>query len=72
MSKKRGTDRPISTTEVTKDLFSNVWKEHVDEVRTMAGKLQSEKLFSVTHKRKSGPIGQSKNPVRLSLFGSDE
>gem|GEM_PF-2502291 len=72
MSKKRINDRPISPTEMTKDLFSNVWKEHVDEVRMMAGKLQSEKLFSVTQKRKAGPIDQAKGPIRLSLFGSDE
>ncbi len=72
MKKNRGQQDPVSPTEVTKNLFTDVWKDHVDEVRTMAGELQSEKLASITRKAKAVVLRQTKNPGRLSLLKSDD
>ncbi|MEQ8523633.1 DUF3253 domain-containing protein [Gracilimonas sp.] len=74
MKKKRGRGESVSPTEVTKDLFTDIWKDHVDEVRTMAGELQSEKLASLKRKAKSVSevLNKAKGPARLSLFKSNE
>lgn len=66
-TKKRGPEKSVCPSEVAKDLFSDVWKDHVDEVRTMAGKLQSEKLISITQKGKEVRLDQAKGPIRLTV-----
>lgn len=72
MKKSRGQEDPVSPTEVTKNLFTDVWKDHVDEVRTMAGELQSEKLASITRKAKAVVLSQTNKSTRLSLIKSDD
>lgn len=74
MKKKRGKDESVSPTEVTKDLFTDIWKDHVDEVRTMAGELQSEKLASLKRKAKSVSVvlKNPKAPARLSLVKGND
>lgn len=72
MKRNRGQDDSVSPTEVTKNLFTDVWKDHVDEVRTMAGELQSEKLASITRKAKAVVLNQTKKSARLSLVKSDD
>jgi hypothetical protein len=72
MKRKDRQSESISPTEVTKNLFTDVWKDHVDEVRTMAGELQSEKLASITQKGSSISIDRARGPIRLSLYGRDE
>lgn len=61
-----GTD-PVSPSEVTRDLFSDVWKENVDEVRTTVGELQSEKLVSVTRRDNDIRLDEAKGkgPIRF-------
>ncbi len=72
MNKRKNRDESISPTKATKDLFTDVWQVHVDEVRSMAGELQSEKLASFTRKAKAVVLNQAKEPIRLSLFKSDD
>lgn len=72
MNKRRNRDESISPAKATKDLFADVWKVHVDEVRNMAGELQSEKLASFTRRAKAVVLNQAKEPVRLSLLKSDD
>ena len=72
MKRKSKGGASISPTEATKNLFADVWKDHVDEVRTMAGELQSEKLVSITRKAKAVSLDRVKNPIPLSLFTGNE
>ncbi|WP_421773888.1 DUF3253 domain-containing protein [Gracilimonas sp.] len=72
MKKNRGQNDSVSPTEVTKNLFTDVWKDHVDEVRTMAGELQSEKLVSISRKAKAVVLRQTNKAGRLSLLKSDD
>ena len=72
MSNKRGRDESVSPAEVTKDLFTDIWKNHVDEVRTMAGNLQSEKLMSMTQKGKKICLNHTRGPIRLSIVNNDK
>ncbi|SMO93034.1 DUF3253 domain-containing protein [Gracilimonas mengyeensis] len=66
-TKKRGPEKSVCPSEVTKDLFSDVWKDHVDDVRTAAGELQSERLISITQKGKEIKLDKAKGPIRLSI-----
>ncbi len=61
-------EKPISSSEVTRDLFSNIWKEHLDEVRTMAGEIQSEKLASIKKHGKKILLKDTEKSVQLSLL----
>lgn len=67
-TKKRVLEKSISPSEVTKDLFSDVWKDHVDEVRTVAGEMQSERLISITQGGNEVPKKKAKGPIRLKLY----
>ncbi|MBD3616518.1 MAG: DUF3253 domain-containing protein [Gracilimonas sp.] len=71
-TKQRSPEKSVSPSEVARDLFSNIWKDHLDEVRTMAGELQSEHLISVSQKSKDVRIDEAKGPIRLSLMKSDK
>jgi hypothetical protein len=68
LGRKKKDEKPVSSSEVTRDLFSTVWKEHLDEVRTMAGELQSEKLASIKKHGKKILLKDTKKRVRLSLL----
>jgi hypothetical protein len=72
MTKTKKSDKSVSPTEVTKNLFADVWKDHVDEVRTMAGELQSEKLTNITKKGKALVLNKVKHPIQLSLLKRNE
>ena len=71
-TKKREGDRSVSSTEVTKNLFTDIWKNHVDEVRTMAGELQSEKLFSLKQAAKKSLPKKAGKSIQLTLIHSDK
>lgn len=73
-TKQRSPEKSVSPSpsEVARDLFSNIWKDHLDEVRTMAGELQSEHLISVSQQSKDVRIDEAKGPIRLSLMKSDK
>jgi len=71
-TKKRGPEKSVSPSEVTKDLFTDVWKDHVDEVRTIAGEMQSERLISITQEGKEIPLGKAKGPVRLTVHKKND
>lgn len=71
-TKQRSSEKPVSPSQVAHDLFSNIWKDHLDEVRTMAGELQSEHLISVTQQNKDVRIDEAKGPIRLSLIKPDK
>ena len=58
--------------EVTRDLFTDVWRDHLDEVKSVAGKLQNEKMIRVTQNGEDVNIDKAKGPIRLSLYSSDE
>ncbi len=64
---KREADNKVTPSEVARDLFSGVWKEHLDEVRTMAGELQSEKLLKITRKGSDIRIDEARGPINLSM-----
>lgn len=65
-TRKRGSQKSVCPSEVTKDLFSDVWRDHVDEVRTVAGELQNQKLIRVTQGGKDVRIDDAKGPIRFS------
>lgn len=71
-TKKRGPDKSISPSEVTKDLFTDVWKDHVDEVRTVAGKMERERLIRITKDGENVSLKDTKDPVRLTLYRPDD
>ena len=67
-TKKRGPEKSVCPSEVTKDLFSDIWRDHVDEVRTIAGEMQSEQLISITQDGKEVPLKKAKGPLRLKVY----
>lgn len=71
-TKKRGPDKSVCPSEVTRDLFSDVWRDHLDEVKDVAGKMQNEKMIRITQKGKDVPIDKAKGPIRLSLYNDEE
>jgi hypothetical protein len=46
-ARMKGPEHPVSTSEVARDLFSGVWKNHLDNVRTSAGEFQKEHLTTL-------------------------
>lgn len=46
-ARRKGQEHPVSTSEVARDLFSGVWKNHLDNVRTTAGEFQKEQLTTL-------------------------
>lgn len=72
LTKKRGTGKSVSPSQVARDLFSDIWKDHLDEVRSMAGELQSERLISVTQNGKSVDPNKVKGPIEMTLLKHDE
>jgi hypothetical protein len=71
-TKKRGPERFVSTSEVTRDLFSDVWKNHLDDVKNVAGELQNEKLIKITQNGQELRIDEAKGPIRLSILKPDQ
>jgi hypothetical protein len=71
-TKKRGPQKSVCPTEVTRDLFSDVWRDHLDEVKGVAGKMQNEKMIRVTQEMKDVSIDNAKGPIRLSLYNNNE
>ncbi|MFP8487614.1 DUF3253 domain-containing protein [Gracilimonas sp. Q87] len=71
-TKKRGSKKSVCPSEVTRDLFSDVWRDHLDEVKDVAGKMQNENMIRITQNGKDITIDKAKGPVRLSLHDSDE
>lgn len=70
--KMRGHQKPVSTSEVTKDLFSDIWRDHVDEVQTITRKMQ---IKTKNRNPKNAPdlsIDNTKRPRPISLHKSDE
>lgn len=68
LTKDRGEDKSICPSEVARDLFSDVWEDHMDEVRSMAGELQALGKIKVLQKGRPVNIDQAKGPIRLSLL----
>lgn len=71
-TKKRGPKKSVCPSEVTRDLFTDVWRNHLDEVKTVAGKMQNEKMIRVTQNGKDINIDKAKGPIRLSIYNKDE
>lgn len=71
-SKKRAYDKSLSASEVTKDLFTDVWKNYVDDVRTVAGELQNSKLVRMAKHQKEMHLDNKKRSVRISLVDSNK
>lgn len=67
-TKKRGPESSVCPSEVTRDLFSDVWKNHLDDVKHVAGELQSEKLIKITQDGRDVRIDEAKGPIRLSIL----
>lgn len=61
-TKKRLPDSPVSTSEITRDLFSDVWKNHLDEVKSKASDFKNRKI-SKDH---------TKSSIGLTLLKSSE
>ncbi|WP_020402682.1 DUF3253 domain-containing protein [Gracilimonas tropica] len=71
-TRQRGPEKSVCPSEVTKDLFSDVWRDHVDDVRTVAGELQSENLIKITQRGKEVRLDEAKGPIRLSVFSKSD
>ncbi|MAO63843.1 MAG: hypothetical protein CL666_02465 [Balneola sp.] len=71
-SKKHRSQEQISPTEVTKNLFTDVWRDHVDGVRKVAGELQNARLVKITKGGKKIALDDSGNSLRLSSFTNDD
>lgn len=70
-TKKKGPDRSICPSEVTRDLFTDVWKNHLDDVKHVAGELQNENLIKVTQNGRDIRIDEASGPIRLSILNQD-
>lgn len=71
-TKKRGPESSVCPSEVTRDLFSDVWRNHLDDVKNVAGELQNEKLIKITQKGRDVRIDEAKGPIRLSILKHDQ
>ncbi len=71
-TKQRRSERSIPSSEVTRDLFSDVWRDHLDNVKAMTGKFQNKKLIKTSQKEDDIRIDEAKGPIRLSIFKKDE
>ncbi len=65
---KKHREASVSPTEATKNLFSDIWKVHVDEVRSMAGELQSEQLVGLSSGKKELTLPKPQKHVRLTTI----
>lgn len=72
LSRKGNDEESVNTSDVTGNLFSDVWKEHVDGVRTSIGDLQSEKLFKISRNENPVRIDEGKGPIKMSLIKSEK
>ncbi|MTI87110.1 MAG: DUF3253 domain-containing protein [Balneolaceae bacterium] len=72
LTKSRGAGKSVSPSEVARDLFSNVWEEHLDEVRGMAGELQAKGKIRIIQQGKPINIDRAKGPIRLSAVDDDQ
>jgi hypothetical protein len=71
-TKKRGPEKSVCPSEVTRDLFMDVWRDHLDDVKGVAKKMQNEKMIRITQDGKDISIDKAKGPIRLSLYDKDE
>ncbi len=71
-TKSRGPKKSVCPSEVTRDLFSDVWRDHLDEVKDVAVGMQKNKLIRITQNGEDITIDKARGPIRLSLYTSDE
>lgn len=71
LTKKKGPAKSVSPSQVARDLFADVWRDHLDEVRNMAGELQSEKMISITQDGKPVDIKKTQGPIELTILKDD-
>lgn len=64
-------DKSISSSETARNLFSGIWKNHLDKVRTTAGELQSEHLHKLAQIGKNFRLDENKGPIGLTLLKKD-
>lgn len=50
----------------------DVWRDHLDDVKDVAGKMQNEKMIRITQNGKDISIDKAKGPIRLSLYDNEE
>lgn len=50
----------------------DVWRDHLDEVKDVAGKMQNERMIRITQNGKDISIDKAKGPIRLSLYDNEE
>lgn len=66
LTRSRGSKSSVCPSDVARDLFSDVWREHMDEVRNVAGELQATGKIKILQSGKSVHIDQARGPIRLS------
>jgi hypothetical protein len=71
-TKQKRSEKSVSSSEVTRNLFSDVWNNHLDSVKAISGKFKNKRLVKTTQKRPDIRIDEGKGPVRLSIFKHDE
>ncbi|MEX0723410.1 MAG: DUF3253 domain-containing protein [Gracilimonas sp.] len=71
-TKQRRSERSVSSSEVTRNLFSDIWRDHLDNVKAMSGKFKNKKLIKTTQKTDDIRIDKEKGAIRLSIFKKDE
>ena len=67
MAAERGADKTICPSEVARAMFPGDWREHMEEIRITAFKLQDEGRVLVTQKGKSVTMQGVKGAVRIKI-----
>lgn len=71
LTRSRGREKSVCPSDVARDLFSDVWREHMDEVRNVAGELQAVGKIKILQSGKPVRIDQARGPIRLSVSDYD-
>ncbi|SFH78570.1 DUF3253 domain-containing protein [Halpernia frigidisoli] len=68
-AKDRGFEKTFCPSEVARELFPDIWREKMDEVRNVAQELINENLIEVSQKGeiKNQNISKLIGPIRLRL-----
>ncbi|MEO1021020.1 MAG: DUF3253 domain-containing protein [Bacteroidota bacterium] len=67
LTEKRGVEQSISSSEIARELFSDTWRNYMDEVHMSAVSLQKKGLISIAGEGKEMDMSEGKGPIRLSI-----
>lgn len=67
MATERGPDKTICPSEVARDMFAQNWRNHMNEIRDAAIKLQQQGKVSITQKGVEISVEDIKGPIRIKI-----